>query len=48
MRKLWLVCCKELRMTATRAYLIATAIGPIVIFALIPGYSPLRGESWLN
>jgi ABC-type Na+ efflux pump permease subunit len=34
-RKLWLVARKELRMTATRTYLIATAIGPLVIIALI-------------
>ena len=35
MRKLWLVCCKELRMTATRAYLIVTLAGPLLILATI-------------
>ena len=32
--KLWLVARKELRMTATRAYLISTAVGPLLIVAL--------------
>ena len=35
MRKLWLVARKELRMTATRSYFIATAIGPFVMYALV-------------
>ena len=35
MRKLWLVARKELRMTATKTYFIATVVGPVVIVALM-------------